>query len=228
MTPETILMRDDVIAKQTAGCNQNWHFAQRGKDREAFERKFDAWLGEPFGQRRLEWAYSIAPRRVMAEELVCADPCTIQEIKVQVIGGQVYYAMIYNGEKTLKAQSAIFAESGERLSVTNSITPIRPSHALPESFRVPECYGRAMKAAREIGRDLDYVRVDFMVADGELFGGEITPYPSAGLMTNSDPEVLRDMGKTWPLKKSWFYQTPQMGWRERYRREFCKFVDRVE
>ncbi|WEK51015.1 MAG: hypothetical protein P0Y66_02810 [Candidatus Kaistia colombiensis] len=71
----------------------------------------------------------------------------------------------------------------------------------------------------------DYLRVDFMVVDGKLHGGEITPYPSAGLMTNSDPAVLAQMGRSWDLGQSWFLRTPQSGWRAAYQAMLRRHVE---
>lgn len=212
------LMHRDVVAKHNAGYNQNWFFAERGHDRHAFETEARKWLAKPFGAHERQWAYAQVPRQIMAEEVISHHPADMHEIKVQMVGGRVYYAMIYVGEKTQDSRSAIFDAHGNRLSVTNSVTPNRPSHALPASYEVPDCYGDAMAAASEIAQDLDYVRVDFMVCDGKLFGGEVTVYPSAGLMTNSDPAVLQDIADQWPLDRSWFVSTKQSGVMEQYRR----------
>lgn len=85
-----------------------------------------------------------------------------------------------------------------------------------------------MEAAREIGAHQDYVRVDFIVADGRLYGGEVTVYPSAGLMTNSDPDVLQDMANHWKLDKTWFVRTKKSGWMEIYRQSLIEHLKRLE
>lgn len=223
--PET-LMRNDVVAKHSAGSGRNWFFSERGSDRSEFETVTWKWLGRCYGTAKFEWGYTAAASTILAEPVLEQDPAKRQDIKVQVVGGRVYYAMIYTAEKTGDSRSAIFSECGERLRVTNSITPIRPSHALPADYRVPDCFADAMKAAREIGRDLDYIRVDFLVADGKLYGGELSPYPSAGLMTNSDQAVLQDLADNWPLERSWFVRTPQTGLLEFYRQRLLAHLAR--
>lgn len=225
--PES-LMRDDVVVKHNSGYNQNWFFHARGTDRLEFEAACRQWMSAPFGQHERQWAYSAVDRQIFAEAVISKDPRDLAEIKVQVIDGEVYYAMIYVGEKTEDSKSAIFSETGQRLKVTNSVTPKRPGHALPEDFRVPDCYDVAMEAAREIGAHQDYVRVDFIVADGRLYGGEVTVYPSAGLMTNSDPDVLQDMANHWKLDKTWFVRTKKSGWMEIYRQSLIEHLKRLE
>lgn len=84
-----------------------------------------------------------------------------------------------------------------------------------------------MDAASRVAGDLDYVRVDFMVVNDVLFGGEITVYPSAGLMTNSSRESLTEMARRWDIRGSWFLAKPQKGWRRIYARALRGALDRA-
>jgi hypothetical protein len=218
------LRRADVVVKMNAGCDRNWFFHERPEDEQAFRATCRDWLARPYGRRYAEWAYSVAPRRLFAEEVLERDPGRIDEIKVHLFAGEVFYALVYRGEKLPTGLSAIFDASGRRLRVTNTLVARNPARALPGSYRVPDCYGEAMRVARLIAAGTDYLRVDFMVVDGRLYGGEITPYPTAGLMTNSDPAVLAAMGRSWDLGRSWFLSTPQPGWRAAYQRLLRRHV----
>jgi hypothetical protein len=219
------LRHPDIVVKMNAGCDRNWFFRHRQDDHQTFLATCRDWLSLPYGVEGIEWAYGAARRKLFAERCVAPDPRGIDEIKVQLFGGEIFYSMIYRGEKTPEGLSAIFDQEGRRLRVTNSIVAKDPDRALPKDYRVPACYGEAMRVARELAAGTDYLRVDFMVVDGKLYGGEITPYPSAGLMTNSDPAVLAAMGRCWDLRKSWFMTTPQTGWRAIYQQRLREHVD---
>ncbi len=219
------LRRPDVVVKMNAGCARNWFFHERPDDEAAFRKACRRWLSRPYGRRYGEWAYGEATPRLFAEEVLMPDPRGMDEIKVHLFSGEVFYALIYRGEKTPTGLSGIFDAAGRRLRVTNTLVARNPARALPGSYSVPDCYGDAMRVARSIAAGTDYLRVDFMVVDGKLHGGEITPYPTAGLMTNSDPAVLAAMGRCWDLRQSWFLSTPQSGWRAAYQRRLRRHVE---
>lgn len=212
------LRHPDVVVKMNAGCARNWFFHERSDDEASFRKACRRWLERPYGRRYGEWAYGEIERRLFAEEVLVHDPGRMDEIKVHLFSGEVFYALIYRGEKLPTGLSGIFDETGRRLRVTNTLVARNPARALPATYRVPDCFGEAMRVARRIATGTDYLRVDFMVVDGKLHGGEITPYPTAGLMTNSDPAVLAAMGRSWDLGRSWFLSTPQSGWRAAYQR----------
>lgn len=216
------LWRDDVLVKHSAGSARNWVFARREAARENFERTLRRWMRITYGQRQGEWSYRNARKVLFAERMVADDPRKIEEIKVHLFGGEVFYAVLYRGEKTPRSQSAIFDEAGNRLAVTTSNVVGDPGRGLPPDYELPECYGRAIRAARALAKGIDYIRVDFMVAGGTLYGGEMTHYPTAGLMGCSDQAVLDRMGETWDLRQSWFMLHAKGPWQSPYR----AFLDR--
>jgi hypothetical protein len=219
------LRRGDVVVKMNAGSSRNWFFDERPDDEAGFRAACRRWMAQPYGRRDREWAYSVAPRCLFAEQMLEADPYRREEIKFHLFSGEVFYAVVYRGEKQPGSLSAIFDESGRRLRVTNPSVGRDPARALPASYRVPDCFGEAARIARRVAAGSDYLRVDFMVVDGKLYGGEITPYPTAGLMTISDPSVLAAMGRSWDLRRSWFLSTPQRGWRAAYQRQLLRHVE---
>lgn len=219
------LRHADVVVKMNAGCDRNWFFRHWPDGPDAFLATTRKWLEQAYGVDGLEWAYGMASRRLFAERTIAPDPRGIDEIKVHLFSGEVFYALIYRGEKTPDGRSGIFDAAGRRLRVTNTVVAQDPGRALPAQYRVPGCYHRAIEVARRLAAGTDYLRVDFMVADGKLHGGEITPYPSAGLMTNSDPAVLAQMGRSWDLGQSWFLRTPQSGWRAAYQAMLRRHVE---
>jgi hypothetical protein len=105
---------------------------------------------------------------------------------------------------------AYFDENGERLTRMENGS----GFFLPPDYRPPETFAAAMDAARALSRGVDYARFDFFSIDGELFAGEITVYPNAGLTRASDDPGTNIDALTnlhWDLRKSHFMTTPQSG-----------------
>ncbi|MCI5077854.1 ATP-grasp fold amidoligase family protein [Oricola sp.] len=213
-----------IVVKCNAGSRRNW-FAGEAPDRAAFEAEARRWMAKPFGTKNSEWAYRSVDRRIYAERMLAPDRRALDELKIHMIGGEVYFTVVYREENTPTSKSALFDADGRRLAVRNSMARIRPERRLPPDYRLPDCYPQALAAARTLARGRDYVRVDFFVIDGRLHGGEITVYPTAGLMTNSHPDVIADMSRRWDLRRSWFCSTPQMGWRENYRQRLVAWCE---
>ena len=209
-----------VVVKTNHGCDFNWFTVKRMADgRPVFNYNFWRWLSIDYGKRRAQWAYSMVDRKMFVEELLGdAAEGEIVDLKVHLFHGEVFFVYVYEYEKTSHSRSAIFAEDGQRLAVTNTLAAKDPTRALPEDYVLPDCYGQAIRAAKKIAADADYLRVDFMVTRGRLYGGEITVYPTAGLLTNSDKESMNEMGRRWDIRKSWFLTNPQTGWRGSYAR----------
>jgi hypothetical protein len=211
------LRRPDVVAKMNTGVGRNWFFAER-PDGERFLAAFRKWLEHPPTKTLAEWAYGLVDPVMFAERLVVERDEKLEELKVHLFAGEVFYTVVYVDEKRPGTKSAIFDTDGRRLKVTTSLVERNPGAALPTDYRLPERYADALQLARSIAAGLDYARVDFMVAHGRLYSGEVTIYPTAGLMTNSDPAVMAEMSRRWNLRQSWFVSAPQRGWRRHYQR----------
>ena len=211
------LMRPDVLVKQTNASTRSCSFSKETPERGEFESQCKAWLKRPFKPWNREWGYLQVQPRLMAEARLAPAETRLTEFKMHVFAGRVYYTVVYIGEKTDFAQSAIFDRDGNRLPVTTTIVVKSPHKALPPAYRLPDTYAAAVEIAERIAEQTDYLRVDFMCAGDELYAGELTPYPTGGLMTNSDPAVLEDMNRHWDLGRSWFMQTDHgPGWRSWY------------
>jgi hypothetical protein len=85
------------------------------------------------------------------------------------------------------------------------------SALLPDDYELPESFWRARQAAEVLSRGLDFVRVDLMVHDDEIYICEMTLYPGSGfsdeLATHTAPYIER--GWIAALERSWFLSTPQ-------------------
>ncbi len=210
------LLDQDVFVKTNNASSRNVRCPQHEISREEFYEQCRRWLSKPYKPWNREWGYARIKPLLFAERAIVAQQGLLEDVKVHLFGGKVYYTMIYHNEGMPGSRSAIFDREGERLRVTNSIVQQDHDRALPEDYKVPESYGHAMMVAEKVAAGSDYLRVDLMSDGAEVYGGEITVYPTGGTMTNSDPAVLADMGRCWNLDLSWFMQTKHTGWRKWY------------
>ncbi|MGY1828424.1 MULTISPECIES: ATP-grasp fold amidoligase family protein [unclassified Blastococcus] len=150
------------------------------------------WLGEPLWPERGEWVYSQARRLLLAEEFLGRPGEVLADHKFLVFGGRVRLVQVETGRLTgshsrrLYTRDWVPVAAREPHVATGPVTP--PPATLPAMLGVAETLGAAF----------DFVRVDLYDVDGEVWFGELTPYPGGGL-DPFDPELDRLLGSWWTL-----------------------------
>ena len=89
---------------------------------------------------------------------------------------------------------------------------------LCEQFHTPAEFERLSAAALQLSAGLDFVRCDLYLVDGEIYFSEMTFYSAGGYCWVSIPTLTGACNEAWDLRRSWFMQTPQTGWRKLYAR----------
>ena len=92
-------------------------------------------------------------------------------------------------------------------------SPIVP---LPKGLAVMEPYRRAVQFAQKLSVGVDYARFDFLWNGAELFGGEITIYPAAGMLDPANSSVNAVTMTGWDLMQSHFLKSQHTGWMRIY------------
>jgi len=149
------------------------------------------WLDEPLYRSRGEWVYSQARRVLLAEEFLgSGEPPA--DSKFLVFGGRVALVQVDTGR---------FGEHRRRL-YTRDWTPVdvvedvAPGPLAPPPATLP----RMLEVAETLGAAFDFVRVDLYDVDGEVWFGELTPYPGGGL-DRFDPALDERLGALWQLPR---------------------------
>jgi hypothetical protein len=147
------------------------------------------WLDEPLFRDRGEWVYSQARRLLIAEEFLGSGQPPVDH-KFLVFGGRVELVQVDTGR---------FGEHRRRL-YSPDWTPVDVVEAVaPGPLTPPPASLQEMtKVAEALGADFDFVRVDLYDVDGEVWFGELTPYPGGGL-DPFDPVLDRVLGSYWQL-----------------------------
>ncbi|WP_372604096.1 ATP-grasp fold amidoligase family protein [Actibacterium sp.] len=134
----------------------------------------DAWLAKIFGTHSSQWWYRLIDRKVFLEEDLRTDPGQpLPDYRFHVINGQVALLQLDLGLGTDNRNNPVFDGDLNYL----------PHNFLRDNLGevdLPAQAGLARDAAREIGKQFPYVRVDFYLRGEELFLGELTFLPNSG------------------------------------------------
>ena len=147
------------------------------------------WLDEPLFRDRGEWVYSQARRLLVVEEyLGSGEPPA--DHKFLVFGGRVELVQVDTGR---------FGSHRRRL-YTPDWTPVDVREAVEPGpvTPPPATLAEMTEVAEALGAGFDFVRVDLYDVDGEVWFGELTPYPGGGL-DRFDPVLDRVLGAYWQL-----------------------------
>lgn len=202
------LLAGDVVVKVNHGCDMNIFVADGRPDRAAIIHRTSRWLKRRFGVRNGEWSYwPVVPAVFVEERLALCGGTVATDIKVHVCGGIISHVWV---EDTQADQSVLFDRNAMPLPGRDPDYP-REDQALPISDRLLSCVREAISLAPRIAGDLDYIRVDFLVAKDGLYGGEIAVYTAAGYATWTNPAITKEIERCWQLCHSAFMRRRHSG-----------------
>ena len=200
------LLRGHHVLKANHGCGFNI-FLTGTDDVSEVDLQTKKWLSGPYGVQMGETAYRHIQRRLFIEEKVRSEHGEqLGEYKVHVCGGKAIWIFYLLDRAGSKSAASVFDASGR----------YHEDPGMPEYSRgpnePPRSFWKAVEFAERLGAQLDYIRCDFLEADGVLCFGEMTVYPLSGFPWNLDREILCDWNGNWDLSRAWFVAEHQSGW----------------
>jgi hypothetical protein len=165
-------------------------------DFDAIQRKIAEWDGKGSLQTiHWLWANAEAQPGFIAEEWI-GDPEQVpEEWKVFLVEGEPKFYVV--NQRDLEGNMrAHFDEHWHELRTWHH-NPARPINMpAPPRYRAD-----IDRVAREIARGWDFLRVDLYYASGSIWFGELTPYPSEGLLRSTPGGAVIDdqLGALWKL-----------------------------
>lgn len=199
--PRVLWTGTDVAALADAPLPERWvlksnhgtmrvHVGSGRPDVAELRRVTAGWLDEPLYRTRGEWVYSQARRLLLVEEFLGTADAVPADHKFLVFAGQVQLVQVDTGR---------FADHRRRLygpdwTPVDVAEDVAPGPVTPP----PSSLAEMTKVAEALGAELDFVRVDLYEVDGEVWFGELTPYPGGGL-DRFDPVLDERLGSYWRL-----------------------------
>lgn len=217
------LLEQGAVLKANHGCNFNYIPARDRLDRAAVERLARKWMGRHYNRRNYEYLYSKARRTLFIEEFLSKPGARMIEIQARVVDGEPFLLSSTTNQKTENERIAYFDLDGNRRREME----IGKDGWEDDAFEVPASYREVIRQCAALGAGLDYVRADFFDLGGELYGGEITVYPTAGLSANDrKPDGLtRTIASRWNLRLSHFFTVRHGPLIELYKRALLEALD---
>ena len=173
-----------VVVKSRHGCNQRAFVRSPQQDWAQLRRRTRRWVARRYGYWLDEWLYADIPPGLLVEPFVGAGGVLPIDYKLFVFGGRVAFIQVHLERETAHRWIVLDREWRQRTVSTDA--PPRP-RSLPAMIR----------AAETLGRDLDFVRVDFYEVAGQPKFGEMTFYPGSGLYPLDPAELDMEMGILW-------------------------------
>lgn len=153
------------------------------------------WMRKRYGLKRHEWAYHGIKALTLVEDLVLGpDGHPAMDLKFQVMDGLCdRVEVIYN--RHLGSQYVTASPDWTEIQVdwknyARGVLPEKPQH-----------FAQMLALAEEIGRDFDYIRVDFLCGATEWKLNELTLYEADGLTAYVDPDIELAYGQLWKHRK---------------------------
>ena len=198
-------VRQPAVMKSNQGTNRSFFFAyQTLADCQSIMHTAQWWLDYNFGKRTGEWAYyGIRHKLFIEAEIVAPSGSTAVDCNYFCAMGRLIQTRVIVGTKTPHERAAFFDRDGRRL-VGRSLGMSGPDAMLPDDFVLPKAYFAAISTAEEISRDMDFVRLDFLIVEEKIYALECTWYPGSGYVRYSDPAIPAAFDDAWDIRQSWF------------------------
>lgn len=145
-----------------------------------------------FGTAHGEWAYSQARKLIVAEEALGPEGVDLPDFRMFTFDGKPVVCGVDSGKFGPSRSYSFFRLPDWELMDVTGLAPPRDMPAPPELPLM-------LDAASRVGAPYDFVRVDLYARGGQVWLGELTPYPGIGLV-RYEPQSFDDwLGSQWKL-----------------------------
>jgi hypothetical protein len=159
-------------------------------DVEQLAARTAGWVGEEYWRHTDEWAYRRARAALLVEEFIGVPGLVPVDLKVLTFDGVPHVVEVHTG-RGADQRVRLYDPDWKPLPWTLGY-PAGPDAAPPENLE------DLLKVAAAAATGFDMLRVDLYEHDGELWFGELTPYPGSGL-GRLEPELDALLGRAWTL-----------------------------
>jgi hypothetical protein len=149
------------------------------------------WSSDTWLAAQGEWAYARAAPGYFIEPRIGPIPGSPPDFKVFMFDGEPYMVQM-DTDRFTGHRRRFYSPDWEPM-------PFVGAHATLEEAPRPECLADILDAGRIMAADFDFLRVDVFVEEGQVYLGEVTPYPMGGLEPFHPSHVDLEIGAAWSL-----------------------------
>lgn len=200
------LLGGPAMVKVNNGCGSNI-IVERGRpDLAELELRTRQMISA--GWRDDEWAYRPIDPTLFIEDLLPLGGGDLPtDIKVYIACGKP--ANVWTVDRA-RDRALTLDPLGNPVPGRDSDHP-RDDQVLPSSLELSTLVREAAAWSRLLAKDVDFLRVDFLVSGGRLFAGELTVYSSSGNERLANRASEAALTHAWDLRQSHFLQQPHRG-----------------
>ncbi|MCF8365321.1 MAG: hypothetical protein K9H16_06040 [Bacteroidales bacterium] len=144
-----------------------------------------------------EWAYINIPPAIFVETLIEPEPGKeTLDYRLYTFRGKVAAISIGSPSMRLKKENIFFDTSWKKFALKNNFE--KEPETIPEK---PAFLEKMLEAAGKLGKDIDFVRIDFFADSQQFYLSEMTIYPNGGQdnRPTSDDGFNRYLGRYWKM-----------------------------
>jgi hypothetical protein len=202
--PRTLWSGTDVTELENINLPEHWvlkpnhrsglvFFGHGQPDISVLQKVVQSWLRPVEGADLHEWAYLKSRPLLLAEEFLGATGSPPSDYKFYVFAGKVAAIEVHT-DRFANHRLRWYLPDWTPLEVTYGSFQLSPAEPTP-----PGNFEKMIAIASDLGRSFDFIRVDLYSVDGEVFFGELTPYPASGLERFVPASFDNELGTKWEL-----------------------------
>jgi hypothetical protein len=149
------------------------------------------WASDPRLSVLGEWAYTQAAPGFVVEERIGPIPGSPLDFKVFVFNGSPYMIQV-DSDRFTRHSRILYSPDWEPM-------PFQSSYPVADAVPRPDCLTELLEAATAMATGFDFLRVDLYIERGQVYLGEVTPYPDGGLKPFRSRNADLAMGSRWSL-----------------------------
>lgn len=181
---------DHCILKSAHGSGNNLIINGSKPTQTELQKTLKVWQKEPYGLRNHEWAYTLASRTILVEELLQTSNGTLPaDFKFHMLHGQCVF-LTYDQDRHGNFTRSLFDKDWNFLDVA-----YKRAKGIPQPK--PQNFESMLALAEELAKPFDYIRVDLYNVEGKIYFSELTHYPARGRGKFTPKEFDFEVGKHW-------------------------------
>lgn len=180
------------VVKPTHGSG--WVHVVRDKsqmDQDALIKQCRTWLAADYYRLRREWPYKNVVPRILVEEFIdngSAEPAS--DVRFYVFGGQVELIQVDVG-RFVGHERAFLDCNWNELPIKMLYPPVKGGVPKPRHL------AEMLRIAQQLGKGMDFIRVDLYATEQRIYFGEITTTPACGCGHFEPPAIDVQLGGLW-------------------------------
>jgi len=168
---------DRFVVKATHGCGFNYLVPDKARvDWADVMAKCALWLSRNYYYSdNREWAYKHIEPRIIVEQFLSDGTGLVPiDYKIYTFGGKVHVINVEAG-RFVDLRLARYGRSWNKINMGSQYKNFEGEVARPKHL------DKMIECAETLADGLDFVRVDFYHTESQVYFGEVTVYPSAGI-----------------------------------------------